>query len=1124
MWRGLVFVLSFILVLSLLQFSNDLTAQTTIFNSSSFSTTHSNGTIKVDGISVNITDFDRYNLTAIYNYTIKNHDVLRRELNLVDSGSNTTVASPSQTWSGYVVASNFISPQPIVTGVYGSWIVQRVLPTLKDERSSQWAGIGGWNDFFNSSWDHDLTLIQAGTESDSGNNNATYYAWTELLPLPQIPIYNISTLQLAPVRTGDRIIVNVSREGPILSVWNVTVIDITQGWIATGIYPYPSSELAGEFIDERPGYLCLEISCNSNITDFDNSSYGTYYTSQSGTNRVTMNYNTSKALGAWPNQNVTMVKSLNGPPIAIPTGLIDGASFKILEVFGPLDIYDPTPLTQNVIVGQIATVSDSGATGGTGQYSYRWLESKPGAPLSYSNATDCSSPQTKICSFDTTSNTPIGVYSFMLKVTDSVTDNYSTTRPVSVTVKNPPTNITYSGLPTQYLAYVPINITNNQSTATPHGFQQSITVDSSNYAKYEASNLQNVQFTYADGTVIPSWIQSNATNQSTFTTYWLNIAPQIPAYGRLNISMDFANKTTNLFNDYNTGEAPQLSPSYAQYDDGPEIFPVLYDNFKGTALGSMWNETIVGNTVNITVDNGITFTRTNSSYSYQAGSGSIYLYYVGDAAIASDIGLNSSQYLEAQTYNVSGSVGTCTGAPGNGSPFGISELPQDNLSSYGLAYTYMYTSSLACGYYQAEFHGLGISNMTYARGISRTIGGHDYGAVLGMDWVTNTTSYFLNGTAYSPENISTIISNPPSKTYPSIGMMNESIGGEHFLEAGTVWWVRSRDVPPNGVMPNVTFGAVQFPTAAPIASTTQIYGQPDPILVTPQSPTDTVQLLFDGSSLITTTGAINYTFCSGSNVCPTAGIYNITVNDISANQIVYQPLIVFNSPIVSVIPNAISLDSGQRIELSANVTGGTGAFTYQWYNDTSGGGAAILNATTQFLTINSSAVGSFVYKVILTDSGSISTVNSIANVSVRVYPALNASISTSRSMVIKGNYTFIHSNVTGGSGNFTYQWLNVSGVGEVGFPMNGQNSTTFNVLSNTVGTFYYSLLVIDNVTGEQFLTSPLEIDVLNAGLSGLAYLIPITITNNQSTATPVGFQQMITVSPFNVSQYVIYLA
>ena len=64
---------------------------------------------------------------------------------------------------------------------------------------------------------------------------------------------------------------------------------------------------------------------------------------------------------------------------------------------------------------------------------------------------------------------------------------------------------------------------------------------------------------------------------STSTTYWLKLG-SIPADSTEQVFMNFAPKSNNLFNTVNTGEAPQLSSTYAEYDDGLSVF-LNYTNF-----------------------------------------------------------------------------------------------------------------------------------------------------------------------------------------------------------------------------------------------------------------------------------------------------------------------------------------------------------------------------------------------------------------------------------------------------------------------------------------------------------------------------------------------------------------
>ncbi|MEM0201203.1 MAG: hypothetical protein QXD23_02250, partial [Candidatus Micrarchaeaceae archaeon] len=98
-------------------------------------------------------------------------------------------------------------------------------------------------------------------------------------------------------------------------------------------------------------------------------------------------------------------------------------------------------------------------------------------------------------------------------------NNYSAVDPTLIII---PTNIIYT---------VPITITNSQNIPTPSPFQQMLNINSSNYISYESGNLDNIEFFYQNGTIIPSWLEgssnsllNNPTNsinlyKSTNTTY-----------------------------------------------------------------------------------------------------------------------------------------------------------------------------------------------------------------------------------------------------------------------------------------------------------------------------------------------------------------------------------------------------------------------------------------------------------------------------------------------------------------------------------------------------------------------------------------------------------------------------
>lgn len=150
-----------------------------------------------------------------------------------------------------------------------------------------------------------------------------------------------------------------------------------------------------------------------------------------------------------------------------------------------------------------------------------------------------------------------------------------------------------------------IVITNNQSTPTPTPFQEMVVVDSAEYSSLENANLSNVWFSYSNGSRVPSWLQSGNSSSDQNSTYWLRINSSIPAGGSLTLFINFLPLGSIAFNNYSTGEAPQLSNPYGLYDDGSHVFN-LYDNFSGTALKrSIWNTQ--GSASAYVVDNGISF-------------------------------------------------------------------------------------------------------------------------------------------------------------------------------------------------------------------------------------------------------------------------------------------------------------------------------------------------------------------------------------------------------------------------------------------------------------------------------------------------------------------------------------
>ena len=124
-------------------------------------------------------------------------------------------------------------------------------------------------------------------------------------------------------------------------------------------------------------------------------------------------------------------------------------------------------------------------------------------------------------------------------------------------------------------------------TGVPSGtgyYQQLLTIDPSTYGINPQGS--NVLFYASNGTPVYAWLQSI---NSTSASFWIK-----NFNGSSTINMQVLPSFENLFsaNGY-LGEAPQLSSTYAEYDNGKYVFPVYYD-FINTTEAIGWGDSSGG--------------------------------------------------------------------------------------------------------------------------------------------------------------------------------------------------------------------------------------------------------------------------------------------------------------------------------------------------------------------------------------------------------------------------------------------------------------------------------------------------------------------------------------------------
>jgi len=180
-----------------------------------------------------------------------------------------------------------------------------------------------------------------------------------------------------------------------------------------------------------------------------------------------------------------------------------------------------------------------------------------------------------------------------------------------VTIPSTPSTTTTS-------SYLAIPITNTQNVATPVPFQQLVQLNLNQYPQLIgiSSDLSNIYFSSdeAGQNKLYSWRETPAGLTST-QTWWVLLPNSIPSNGTITIYLQVSSSTA-LDGGY-TGEAPQLSSTYAEYDNGAKIF-TNYWNFSGTSLPASFTSGVSSDGT-LTVNNGLTLgtsTSDNPSYAY----------------------------------------------------------------------------------------------------------------------------------------------------------------------------------------------------------------------------------------------------------------------------------------------------------------------------------------------------------------------------------------------------------------------------------------------------------------------------------------------------------------------------
>jgi hypothetical protein len=306
------------------------------------------------------------------------------------------------------------------------------------------------------------------------------------------------------------------------------------------------------------------------------------------------------------------------------------------------------------------------------------------------------------------------------------------------------------------LYYVAVTLSANDG----NGFQQLINWNPSSYSSYLNTDCQNHNWQDGAGNLLDSWFETpSATSSSTSVYEWV----VLPNSTATTIYLVFSATTASGYSTTHTGVQPNYSATYGQYDNGASVFPILYQNFAGTATPSGWVSS------GVTIDNGIT----NIPYSS---------YIVTSATF----GLDATQILDfyanipaaSSIYNAGFGYVSSSGG-GNAGIITAWTLNTNNPSSTD-------------NFYGQTDSGTAYTGETTVVGLGAHIWSIYWPSASSTDWYIDYST--------------------PASITATIPTTTQTIGGVNIQSTQTsptpIYWVRIRTYPPSGTMPTTTFGSV----------------------------------------------------------------------------------------------------------------------------------------------------------------------------------------------------------------------------------------------------------------------------------------------------------------------------
>jgi len=335
-------------------------------------------------------------------------------------------------------------------------------------------------------------------------------------------------------------------------------------------------------------------------------------------------------------------------------------------------------------------------------------------------------------------------------------------------------------VPNGVLYYVPITLTNLQSASVAGGTQVLLNMNWNVFSSYLDNPVDNLLFFDYSGNSLNAWLANGTSNTYTNGLVWLKLnSSGIAALSSITVYMGFyATGTNHLSSSGPFGEAPQLTSTYGQYDDGSKVF-LYYNNGQSTA--------------GLNVANGGTVSTSSQANPYGGTTGTLSLTGKGSTSSSSETVAWYNSPVVGDNFIAEGWINIGTNQNGLYAVRGSSSSTTTNyLLGDGWA------NSAASVVYES-----GTTNNQLSGSGSRSAGWYwDQAIVSGSSLTMNIyTGAEATGTLSSSTS-TTDSTLGAGNQYVGIGTWSGSTSPSYFFG-----W-RIRIDPPSGVMPSQTYGPI----------------------------------------------------------------------------------------------------------------------------------------------------------------------------------------------------------------------------------------------------------------------------------------------------------------------------